>query len=62
MVPNPFVFQAALQEKSILKDAVEVLETESKSLNSRNKMLETEIERLTKMLEFFSGSRVSKQI
>lgn len=51
-----------MQEKSILKDAVEVLETESKSLNSRNKMLETEIERLTKMLEFFSGSRVSKQI
>ena len=35
----------------MLKDAVEVLERETKSLNSRNRLLEGEIDRLTNLVE-----------
>ena len=40
-----------MQENQVLKDAVEVLERETKSLNARNRMLEGEIERLAVLVE-----------
>ena len=49
--------QTALQEIQVLKDAVEVLERETKSLNSRNRWLDGEIDRLTNLVEQSSERR-----
>lgn len=46
-----------MQETQVLKDAVEVLERETKSLNAKNRTLENDIERLSNMIEFTSGER-----
>ena len=40
-----------MQEIQVLKDAVEVLERETKSLNGRNRWLEGEMDRLTGLLD-----------
>jgi len=49
--------ETALQEIQVLKDAVEVLERETKSLNSRNRWLDGEIDRLTNLVEQSSERR-----